>query len=221
MRGGLLRLGVAVATLHLALAAAAGVPAPPKPDRYVTDGSGVLAEERARALDATLREFERRTSTQVLVWIAPRVPEGTTLEELGAEAIRAWGVGQKEADNGAIFFLFTEDRQMRIATGYGLEGALPDARARRILAEVVRPRLAAGDVAGGVQAAVDEILKAAAKEPYQGTGRTSAEERGAGSARLAVGAFVILFLGAPIAVALALRRGAARRRREDRLPLRE
>lgn len=159
-----------------AFAAAAGV-VPPTPTRYVTDGSGVLSRDGASALERKLADFERQTSTQVLVWIAPRVPEGTTAEDLGADAIRAWGVGQKGKDNGAVLFLFTEDRLVRIATGYGLEGAIPDVRAQRILRDVVKPLLARGDVQGGVDAGVEEILRAARGEPFQGTGRTVKEGR--------------------------------------------
>jgi uncharacterized protein len=176
-----------------AFAAAAGV-VPPAPTRYVTDGSGVLSRDGASALERKLADFERQTSTQVLVWIAPRVPEGTTAEDLGADAIRAWGVGQKGKDNGAVLFLFTEDRLVRIATGYGLEGAIPDVRAQRILREVVKPSLARGDVRGGVDAGVEEILRAARGEPFQGTGRTVKEGRRSTPALLgaAVAALVLL-----------------------------
>lgn len=160
------------------LAAAGPVPVPPRPARYVTDGAGVLGADVAEALDARLADFERRTSSQVLVWIAPRVPEGTTAEELGAEAIRAWGVGQKGKDNGVVFFLFTEQRRTRIATGYGLEGALPDARAKQILAEVVRPHVAEGDFSAAVELGVDAILSAVASEQLTGTGQTVAEREG-------------------------------------------
>lgn len=94
------------------------------------------------------------------------MPEGTTPEELGADAIRAWGVGQAGRDNGIVFFVFTEDRKTRIATGYGLEGAVPDAVAKRILAETVRPHLARGDFASGIRAGVDALLAATRGEVF-------------------------------------------------------
>lgn len=169
----------ALAAVLLGPLTARGGAAPPAPTRYVTDGSGVLPPERAEALERKLADFERRTSTQVLVWIAPRVPEGTTAEELGADAIRAWGVGQRGRDNGAVLFLFTEDRAMRLATGYGLEGAIPDVRAKQILRDLVKPHLQRGDVAAGVEAGVDAILALARGEPFEGSGRTVAEEEAA------------------------------------------
>src|SRR4051794_10975310 len=89
----------------------ATIPLPAKPARYVTDNAGVLAADRAEAIDAKLKAFEQATSDQIIVYIDKKVPEGTTLEEMGAQAIRQWGVGQKQKDNGAILFLFTDDRK--------------------------------------------------------------------------------------------------------------
>lgn len=157
-------LPLCAALLALAPPASAAVPVPPVPEHFVTDSAGVLTLARAEALADKLEAFERETTAQVLVWIAPRVPQGTTPEELGAEAIRVWGVGQKGKDNGAVLFVFTQDRKLRLATGYGLEGAIPDVVAKRILADVVKPHLAKGDYDGGVEAGVDAILSAVRKE---------------------------------------------------------
>jgi uncharacterized protein len=166
----------AILLAALAVAARAGsVPVPPRPAHYVTDGAGVLEPARAAALDRKLADFERATSNQVLVWIAPRVPEGTTMEELGAEAIRAWGVGQKGRDNGVVLFMFTEPRRTRIATGYGLEGAIPDIAAKHVLVDIVRPHVSRGDFAGAAEAGADALMALAAKEGFAGTGRTVAE----------------------------------------------
>ncbi len=117
------------------------VPLPPKPVRYVTDHAGVLPPGQVEKLDAKLADFERATSDQVLVYIDRNLPEGTTLEEMSSEAIRRWGVGQKGKDNGAILFLFTDVRKMRLEVGYGLEASLTDARCRRITSEVIKPLL--------------------------------------------------------------------------------
>ncbi len=176
------RLGLLLALLAMVYggtwaryALASGSPVPPKPDRYVTDLASVLSPDRAAALNEKLAAFERETSAQVLVYVAPRVPEGTTLEELGAAAIRAWGVGQKGKSNGLVFFVFPEDRKMRIATGYGVEGAVPDAVTKRIQSDVVKPFFLKGDFAGGVEAGVDALLQAIRGEGTKGTGRTAAE----------------------------------------------
>src|SRR5437588_7015527 len=102
----------------------AAISLPPKPAQYVTDRAGVI--RNADALNEKLANFERQTSDQILVYTDQHLPPDTTIEEMGAEAMRSWGVGQKGKDNGAILFVFTGDRKMRIEVGYGLEGSLTD-----------------------------------------------------------------------------------------------
>ena len=80
-------------------------------------------------------------------------------------AAESWKAGRKELDNGAVLFVFVKDRKMRIETGKGLEGALPDILAGRILDEQVRPRFRQGDWAGGLEAGIDGII-AATKGEY-------------------------------------------------------
>ncbi|HET8646688.1 MAG TPA: TPM domain-containing protein, partial [Vicinamibacteria bacterium] len=157
------------------MAALLAVAVPPRPERYATDRAGVADPARLAALNERLAQFERETSTQVLVYVDRRLPPGTSMEEFAAAAFKEWKVGRADKDNGVVFFAFVDDRQMRIEVGYGLEGALPDARAARILEDHVRPRFRAGDIGGGAEAAAAEILRAARHEPYQGSGRTVAE----------------------------------------------
>jgi uncharacterized protein len=148
---------------------------PPKPVRYVTDNAGVLPADRAEAIDAKLKSFEQSTSNQIIVYIDHKVPDGTTLEEMSSQAVRDWGVGQKDKKNGAILFLFTDDRKMRIEVGYGLEGSITDARSRLITSELMKPRLKNGDYAGAVDAAVNAMMNFARGESYKGSRRTVAE----------------------------------------------
>src|ERR1019366_9980921 len=126
-------------------------------------------------------------------------------------AFHAWVVGQKGKSNGVAFFLFTEDRRMRMEVGYGLEGALPDARAHRIDAEIIAPLLKAGDVAGALDAGTDAIFAAARGEPYKGTGRTTAEKVTLPIAALfpffLIGGIVVIFF---LIVRAARRSGGAR-----------
>jgi uncharacterized protein len=138
-------------------------PAPPK--AYFNDYAGVVSADDARRLDEKLRAFATETSTQVLVAVFPELPS-PSMEDFTVKAAEAWKAGKKELDNGAVFFVFVKDRKMRIEVGYGLEGALPDALAGRILDEQVRPRFRAGDWAGGLEAGIDGIL-AATKGEYK------------------------------------------------------
>ena len=70
----------------------AAIALPPKPDHYVTDRAGVL--KNATALNEKLANFERQTSDQILVYTDQHLPPDTTIEEMGSEAMRQWGVGQ-------------------------------------------------------------------------------------------------------------------------------
>lgn len=136
----------------------ASTPLPTAPTRYVTDAANVIPDERENALNEKLAQFERDTTNQVIVYVDRRVPAGTTLEEMGAEAIKTWAVGQAKKDNGAILFLFIDDRKSRIEVGYGLEGVLTDARSKWILVGM-RDALRAGDYATAVEAGANRILE--------------------------------------------------------------
>jgi uncharacterized protein len=161
-----------VASVLLLLAAP---PALEKPARYATDQAGVIPAARLDALNESLAAFERETSTQIVVYVDRRRPADTTIEELAAAAYRSWGIGQKEKSNGVLFIVFVDDRAMRIEVGYGLEGAIPDAIAKRITSEVVRPLFKQGDYAGGVEAGTRALMAAARGENFAATGRTVAE----------------------------------------------
>src|SRR5215212_4654029 len=149
------KLTLVVAALALPLLAQ--IPLPPAPERYVTDRANVLDDTRELALNERLAEYQRTTSNQIIVYVDRRVPQGTTLEEMGAEAIRTWKVGQTKKDNGAILFLFIDDRQSRIEAGYGLEGVLTKARSKRILVEMRQP-LRAGDYTGAAELGAEQII---------------------------------------------------------------
>jgi uncharacterized protein len=173
----LLFVSLFLAFVSLPVAAAAAPAVPPRPAKYVTDNAGVLSAPAASRLNEKLAAFERETSNQLIFWIDKKVPEGTTLEEFANRCFHEWGVGQKGKSNGVAFFLFTEDRKMRMEVGYGLEGALPDARAHRIDAEIVAPLLKSGDASGALDAGADAIFAAARGEPYKGMGKTATEVR--------------------------------------------
>src|ERR1700694_779276 len=129
--------------LAFLLALVTALPIPPKPANYVTDNAHVLDAARAAALNEKLAQFERDTSNQILVYVDSKLPPGSTIEQMGSEAMHQWGVGQKGKDNGAVLFLFADDRKMRIEVGYGLEAALTDAKSREITSTIIKPRVKA------------------------------------------------------------------------------
>ncbi len=173
---------IAKLVVFFALVAASGLlvtPAfasdiPPKPDHYFNDYASLVSPQTAQQLDQELQNLERETSNQILVVIYRSLPAGAAVEDFAQTAFRAWKPGQQGKNNGAILFLFVNDRKAWIQTGYGLEGSLPDAICRRIVGDELAPRFQAGDFNGGLTAAVNAMI-AATKGEYKGTGKTVAE----------------------------------------------
>lgn len=157
--------------LLCSLASAAGpLPASPTP-HYIRDDARWLSPAAFQSLDGKLQAFERETSSQIVVAIFPQIPDGEELFDFSQRLYQAWQPGQKGKDNGAIFLVFAADRKMRIHTGYGLEGVLPDARCKQIIEDVVAPQLRQGNREAAINAGVDAMI-AAAKGEYKGSGRT-------------------------------------------------
>jgi uncharacterized protein len=152
--------GVGALLVAAAALAAPSLPSiPPPPAGYFTDTARVVDPTTAARLEERLRAFARETSNQVLVVVAPRLP-WPSLEEYTIRVAEKWRAGRRDLDNGAILFVFVEDRKMRIEVGHGLEGVLPDALAKRIIEETIAPRFRAGDYGGGLEAGVDAIVAA-------------------------------------------------------------
>ena len=157
MRRDCLRL---LALLYLALlpawAWADEPPALPALSARVTDLTGTLDATQRGRLEAQLAAIDRSGQAQVAVLLLPT----TQPEPIEAFAIRlaeAWKIGRKGADNGVIIIVAKDDRTMRIEVGYGLEGAVPDAIARRIIAERMAPAFKQGDFFGGLRGAVEGL----------------------------------------------------------------
>ena len=125
----------------------------------VVDRADLLAPATERALTEQLAAHEASTSNQVAVLTVASLA-GRPIEEVALAVARTWELGQGGADNGVLLLVARADREMRIEVGYGLEGALPDAVASRIIRHELRPAFRAGDFDGGVQAGVAAILQA-------------------------------------------------------------
>jgi uncharacterized protein len=147
---------------------------PPPPAAYFNDYAHVVSTGTASQLNQTLENFERQTSEQIVVAIFPKLQSDSDMADYAVRVFRAWGVGQKEKNNGAVLFVFVQDHKLFLQTGYGLESVLPDALCKRIIDEQITPRFKTGDFDGGLTAGVQSIL-AATKGEYKGTGTTVAE----------------------------------------------
>jgi len=134
-----------------------GVQPIPQLSAHVTDLTGTLAPGQKQALEAKLADWEAKTTNQLAVVIVPTTkPEA--IEEYGIRLAEAWKIGQKGKDNGAIFLIAKNDKQMRIEVGYGLEGDLTDVASRRIIGDTVAPLFSQGKFAEGINAGVDRIM---------------------------------------------------------------
>ena len=156
--------------LTLGLAGAAEV-MPPRPARYFNDYAGVVKPATAERLNRELEDFEKATSSQIVVAVFPKMQTDSAMEDFTVRIFNEWKPGQKGKDNGAVLFVFIQDRKMRIETGYGLEGALPDALGKQIIENEIKPRFKSGDFDGGLSAGVSAMLRATRGE-YKGAGST-------------------------------------------------
>src|SRR4051794_36020724 len=140
-----------------AFAAAADVAVPPLSGRVV-DQTGTLSSGDIAALTQTLKYLEARKGSQVAVLIVPTT-EPETIEQYSIRVAEAWKIGRKKVDDGALLVVAKDDRHLRIEVGYGLEGGLTDATAKRIIDEDITPKFKAGDFAGGITAGVDRMIR--------------------------------------------------------------
>jgi uncharacterized protein len=167
---------------------------PPKPQRYFNDYAGVTSLRVQQELDRKLEAFEKSDSSQVVVAIYPRMQSDSDIADYTIRIFENWNIGQKGKNNGAALFVFIENRQMTIRTGYGLEGAIPDITAKDIIENRIKPHLRNNDYDAGLTAGVDAIIQAARGE-YQGTGRTVAnQQRSRGPKFGLILSLIILFL---------------------------
>jgi uncharacterized protein len=150
---------------------------PPVPAQYFNDYAGVVDQSTASEFNQQLADFERQTSSQIVVAVYPKLQTDDALDDFCYRTAQAWRVGQQKLNNGAVLFIFIQDHRMRIETGYGLEGALPDITCVRILDDEIAPYFKRGDFAGGLRAGINALI-AATKGEYIGTGSTVATEGG-------------------------------------------
>lgn len=152
-----LSLSLLIAFIGFGAPCEAELRVPPLTGRVV-DLAGVLSRETASGIESTLEALEREKGAQVAVLIIPTL-SGETIEQFSMRVVEDWKIGRKGIDDGVLFTVAIQDRTMRIEVGYGLEGAIPDAAARRIIGDIITPYFRDGDYNGGVKAGVDSIIK--------------------------------------------------------------
>jgi uncharacterized protein len=172
------------------LLASAEVAIPPLQHR-VTDLTATLSSEQQADLEARLAAFEAKKGSQIAILIVPTTqPED--IAQYSIRVVEAWKLGRKGVDDGVLVLLAKDDRKSRIEVGYGLEGALPDAIAKRIVSDVMRPYFKQGDFYGGLVAGTDKIAAVIDGELLPEAQRQSAQGFDANSLFVALMAAVVV-----------------------------
>ncbi|MGE5318557.1 MAG: TPM domain-containing protein [Hyphomicrobiaceae bacterium] len=136
----------------------------PELSRRVTDLTATLSAGQVAALEDKLAAFEAKKGSQIAVLIVPTTqPED--IAQFGIRVADQWKIGRKRIDDGVILIVAKDDRRLRLEVGYGLEGAIPDAIAKRVIAETITPYLKKGDFYGGIDAGVQQLMRLIEGEP--------------------------------------------------------
>ena len=138
-------------------------PTRPSPPKLVNDLAGVLTQEQIESLERKLVAYDDSTSNQVVV-VTVKTTGDYVIEEVALNILRTWGVGNKEKDNGIVILAAIDDRKVWIATGYGMEGVVPDITAQSIIDHDVLPNFREQNYYRGFDAATNSIIRAAAGE---------------------------------------------------------
>lgn len=140
-------------------------PEKPDPPKLVNDFSGVLSNDERIRLENKLVVYNDTTSTQIAIVLIHSL-DGYPIDDYTIKLGEKWGIGQSKKDNGVLILAAIDDRKIFIATGYGLEGALPDALVKRIIENDIKPWFKTGDYYAGLDKGTDQIV-ALAKGEYK------------------------------------------------------
>jgi uncharacterized protein len=164
----------------------------PELSRRVTDLTATLSADQAAALESRLAAFEAQKGSQIAVLIVPTTqPED--IAQFGIRVAEQWKIGREKVDDGVILIVARNDRTLRLEVGYGLEGAIPDAIAKRVIAETITPYFKAGDFHGGIDAGVTQLMRLIEGEPLPPPAASGGDGGGGGD-----GPFVMVIVGGVI-----------------------
>jgi uncharacterized protein len=130
----------------------------------VTDLTQTLSAVQEAQLDDKLDSFEAKKGSQISVLMVPTTqPE--EIEQYSIRVVEKWKIGRKKVDDGLLLLIAKDDHKMRIEVGRGLEGAIPDLTAKRVIDEVIAPKFKQGDFYGGLDSGVDRLIGLVDGEP--------------------------------------------------------
>ena len=202
IRSGAKLISLAALPLALIFAAEAADARPvPKLRSRITDEGGFLSGADRFRLDQRLAAYEAETGHQFVLLTVDSL-DGDPIEDFSIRVADEWKIGAKGRDDGLILILAKQDRKSRIEVGPGLQGAIPDVIANRILDDVLKPKLKAGENAAGIFAAFDKLMEAA-KDESRGASPTAGRSRRRGRSP-----GILLLLLAAIALPFIIARAA-------------
>jgi uncharacterized protein len=173
--------------------AVAAQPQFPQLTGRVVDQANVLPANTRADIERKLAGLEAKTGTQLVV-VTLNSLQGYEIEDYGYRLGRAWAIGQKGKNNGALLIVAPNEHRVRIEVGYGLEGTLTDAISRLIIENGILPRFRANDVAGGVERGVDDLIQVLSGDAQDFQRRAVARDRGAASPQDLQGLLWIVFI---------------------------
>lgn len=130
---------------------------PPRPASAVADYIGLLSQDEKSQLEAKLKEFND-TSSSAIVVVIDKSTEGDDIFEYSVKMAKNWGIGDKDKDNGILLYIAYEERKIFIQVGSGAEGAVPDAMAKRIIENIIKPSFRAGQFYSGIDEATGALM---------------------------------------------------------------
>lgn len=158
------RVGLLLVLMITSVASWANYPTVPKPFRYVSDYTQTLSQTEWQTLEQALREYGQATSSQIAVVIVPST-QGEEVSTYSHTLFNQWGIGRSKQNNGVLLLIAKNDRKLFIATGRGLEGALPDAIASSIIRNDITPYFKQNLYGQGIAKGLSAII-AATKGEY-------------------------------------------------------
>lgn len=168
----------------------------PKLTGRVVDEAHLLSAEQAAALDAKLAALETQSQRQMVIATIPDL-QGYDIEDYGYRLGRAWGIGDKQRNDGLLLIVAPNERKVSIEVGYGLEGVISDALASEIRRTEIVPRFKTGDYAGGIAAATDKLiaqLQLSEDEARKVAANASAQAKKAKEPRFDAGTVIFLLI---------------------------
>jgi uncharacterized protein len=147
---------------------------PERTNRLVNDFSSTLSKEEVYELNTVLEEHENSSSIEIAIVLMPTL-DGYPIEDYAFQLGEKWGIGKGTTDNGALILVSVSEHKLWIATGYGLEGSLPDGLIHRIVKDDIVPQFKAGSYFEGLKAGSEAIMLAT-KGEYEGQKKVNPEK---------------------------------------------